>query len=170
MEELITQSPGPIVLVPPQEGMAEWRLRRILVPHDGTPTTGYAVGPALELAAHADAELIILHVTSPGISHPTEPGSMTTPRYIDQPQHEWPAWTQEFRERLCAMTAAESVAIRTMLATGGPGREIGRYTAQLGIDLVVLGWRGSLEESRAATMKEVIRDAGTPIMLLRTQN
>jgi nucleotide-binding universal stress UspA family protein len=167
LEELITQAPGPLVLVPPRTGLEEWRLRRILVPHDGTPTTGYAVRPAMTLAARAGAELVILHVARPGASHPTEPGSMTTPRYIDQPQHEWPAWLREFRERLCAMKPVETVAARTLLATGEPGEEILRHTALLEIDLVVLGWRGSLEGTRAATMKEVIREAKAPILILR---
>jgi hypothetical protein len=65
------------------------------------------------------------------------------------------------------MKPAETVATRTLLAMGEPGHEIARYTALLEIDLVVLGWRGSLEGSRAATMKRVIREAGAPILILR---
>jgi nucleotide-binding universal stress UspA family protein len=167
LEEFIMKASGPLVLVPPRTGLEEWRLRRILVPHDGTPTTGYAVRPAMTLAARAGAELVILHVARPGAGHPTEPGSMTTPRYIDQPQHEWPAWIREFRERLCAMKPVETVEARTLLATGEPGHEIVRHTALLEIDLVVLGWRGSLEGTRAATMKRVIREARAPILILR---
>jgi nucleotide-binding universal stress UspA family protein len=170
LEEFITRAPGPLVLVPPREDWGEWYLRRILVPHDGTPTTGYAVGPALALAARAGAELVILHVTGPGASHPTEPGSMTMPRYIDQPQHEWPAWIREFSERLCAITSSGSVATRTLLGTGEPGHEIVRYTSELEIDLVVLGWHGSLEGSKATTLKEVIREAGAPTLILRTRS
>ncbi len=169
IEEVITRSPGPVVLVPPARGLVPWHLRRILVPHDGTPTTAAAIGPAVALAARAGAELVILHVAQPATRRPGEPGTMTVPRYIDQPQHEWPAWAREFMDRLCAMATADIELIRTRLATGDPGREIARYVVEGEFDLVVIGWRGRLEGEKAATMKEVIREAGAPILILRAE-
>lgn len=167
LEELLTTAPGPLVLVPPREGTHEWELKRILVPHDGSPTTGHAIGPAVSLAAAAGAELAVLHVASIGAAPSAEPGTMTTPLYIDQPQHEWPAWTREFRERLGAMMPTEKVPTTTILATGEPGREIVKHIAELGADLVVLGWHGDLTGTRAATLKTVVREAKVPLMILR---
>lgn len=168
LEELLTAAPGPLVLVPPRERAREWTLKRLLVPHDGTPTSVHAVGPAVSLADSAGAECVVLHVASAGAEHPSEPGTMTTPLYIDQPQHEWPAWAREFRERLSAMIPTERIPITTMLATGDPGHEIVKFATDLGVDLVVLGWHGDLSGTRAETLKTVIREVTTPVMILRT--
>ena len=48
-------------------------------------------------------ELVVLHVATAGTERPTEPGTLVSPRYVDQPQHEWPAWAQEFLDRLRAV-------------------------------------------------------------------
>ena len=57
--------------------------------HGGTVAT-----PALG-RERGRAELLVVHVTDVRAA-PAEPGSLTTPRYVDQPQHEWPAWASEF--------------------------------------------------------------------------
>lgn len=166
--EILLRTVGPVVLVPPERGLEPWIVDGILVPHDGTPTTAAAIGPALDLAARASSNLVIVHVTEPGSRRPLEPGTMTAPRYIDQPQHEWPAWAREFTERLCAFAAWGPERSASFLATGDPGPEIARFSREAGIDLVVIGWRGSLEATRATTMKEVISQTEIPVLILRT--
>ena len=93
--KVLHDAPCPVVLVPPERGATPWHLHHVLVPHDGTPTTSAALQPAAELAERGRAELLVVHVTDIRAA-PAEPGSLTTPRYVDQPQHEWPAWTSEF--------------------------------------------------------------------------
>ena len=93
--QVLHDSPCPVVLVPPERGATSWHLEHVLVPHDGTPSTSAALQPAAELAERGHAELLVVHVTDSRAA-PAEPGSLTTPRYVDQPQHEWPAWTTEF--------------------------------------------------------------------------
>ena len=48
-----------------------------------------------QLAERGRAELLVVHVTDMDTA-PAEAGSLTTPRYVDQPQHEWvkppPIW------------------------------------------------------------------------------
>lgn len=167
--EILVHAPGPVVLVPPDLVAEPWILDGILVPHDGTPTTTAAIGPALDLAASVRANLVIVHVAEPGAGRPLEPGTMTTPRYIDQPQHEWPAWAQEFADRLCALTAWGLEPLYPVLTTGDPGPEIARFAREEGIDLVLIGWHGTLEGSRAAVLKTVIRNAAVPLLLLRAR-
>lgn len=159
-------APCPVVLVPPARGRKSWALRRLLVPHDGTPTSAATMGPATDFASLAGAELVVLHVATPGIERPTEPGTLITPRYVDQPQHEWPAWAQEFLYRLRAVgRASDRNEIRLAVVQGEAGPAIVDFARHS--DLVVLGWRGALEPDRARTMRRVIRDTTCPVMVLR---
>jgi nucleotide-binding universal stress UspA family protein len=156
----------PVVLVPPARGRQSWALRRLLVPHDGTPTSAATMGPATDFASMAAAELIVLHVATAGLEPPAEPGTMVSPRYVDQPQHEWPAWAQEFIDRLRAVGGARNgIEIRLAVAQGDAASAIVDFARQS--DLIVLGWRGVLAHDRARTMRRVIRDTDCPVIVFR---
>jgi nucleotide-binding universal stress UspA family protein len=158
--------PCPVVLVPSARGRKRWELHRLLVPQDGTPTSAATIGPAADLALKAAAELVVLHVATPGAVTPTEPGTLVSPRYIDQPQHEWPAWAQEFLARLCAVGGTrDGTEMRLAVAQGEVGAAVVDFARQS--DLIVLGWRGALEPGRARTMQRVICDTGCPMIVLR---
>jgi nucleotide-binding universal stress UspA family protein len=113
----------PVVLVPPQRGATPWHLHHVLVPHDGNPSTSCALRPAAELAEHGRAELLVVHVMDVGAA-PAELGSLTTPRYVDQPQHEWPAWASEFIDRLACGCPLGQLHVRILLAHGNAAAEI----------------------------------------------
>lgn len=163
---VLRTSSCPVVLVPPTRGRKSWALHRLLVPHDGTPTSAAAMGPATDLASMAAAELIVLHVATPGVERPVEAGTLVSPRYVDQPQHEWPAWGREFLDRLCAIGGAKGgIEIRLAVARGDAGAAIVDFAQQS--DLIVVGWRGALEPHRAQTMRRVIRDTMCPVIVYR---
>jgi nucleotide-binding universal stress UspA family protein len=162
-------APCPVVLVRPQRGVMPWELRHILLPHDGTPVTSAAIRPAADLARRSGAELDVLHVTTPGEAPSAERGALTPPRYMDQPQHEWPAWIQEFIERLACVCPLESLKIRMSLAPGLPGEEVLRFEREHGSDLIVLAWRGEWEGEHAATVKMVLAHAESAAMVIRTE-
>ena len=163
---VLRTAPCPVVLVPPARGRKRWALHRLLVPHDGTPTSAATIGLATDLALKAAAELVVLHVATPGAEMPTEPGTLVSPRYVDQPQHEWPAWAQEFLARLCAVGDVRSgTGMRLAVAQGEAGAAIVDFARQS--DLIVLGWRGALEPGRARTMQRVICETGCPMIVLR---
>jgi nucleotide-binding universal stress UspA family protein len=157
----------PVVLVPPERGAIPWHLHHVLVPHDGTPTTSAALPPAAELAQLGHAELLVVHVTNIRAA-PVEPGSLTTPRYVDQPQHEWPAWASEFMNRLACVCPLDHLHVRILLAHGNPAAEILRMSEKQSTDLIVLAWRGRWDAPRAATLKNILREAHCPIMVVRT--
>jgi nucleotide-binding universal stress UspA family protein len=164
--KVLHDAPCPVVLVPPERGATPWHLHHVLVPHDGTPTTSAALQPAAELAERGHAELLVAHVT--GISAaPAEPGSLTTPRYVDQPQHEWPAWSTEFLNRLACICALEHLHVRMFLAHGDTAAEILRLSERQSTDLIVLAWRGIWEAPHAAALKDILREAHCPIMVVR---
>jgi nucleotide-binding universal stress UspA family protein len=168
--QVLLTAPCPVVLVPPVRGLRPLVLRHVLLPCDGTPTTAAAVGPALALASRAGAEVTALHVAAVGEARAAEPGSVTAPRYVDQPQHEWPAWCQEFLHRVCCLSESGQVArLRLALVAGEPGAEIVRFARAHDIDLIVLAWRGTLEPERAAAARAVIGAAPCPILILRVR-
>ncbi|WP_437733131.1 universal stress protein [Sorangium sp. So ce1335] len=158
------------------------RLRRILLPLDGAPSTAAAVTPAGELARRLGAELDIVMVggasprgedagDAPPVSTPapSEPGAMVAPLYVDQPQHEWPAFTEEFLARFLGAIGhcPHDVTTRFFLGKGAPAAEILRLAGELASDLVVLVWHGQLVDQHGAVFRDVLRDAPCPVMVLR---
>ena len=170
-QAILCTAPCPVVLVPPARGHGPLSLRRILLPHDGTPTTATCFGSVLELARRADADLFVIHVVAPGIACPIEPGSVSAPRYVDQAQHEWPAWTRGFlRRAFCPHGIEREVKLHVALAVGNPGLEIVRFARDQQVDLIVLGWHGQMEPARAAVVKAVLSDTALPLLMLRVAN
>ena len=167
--KVLHDAPCPVVLVPPERGAAPWHLHHVLVPHDGTPTTSAALQPAAQLADRARAELLVAHVADIRVA-PAEPGSLTTPRYVDQPQHEWPAWSSEFVNRLACICSLGHLHVRIFLAHGDPAAEILRLSERQSTDLIVLAWRGRWEVPRAAILKGILREAHCPIMVVRVRD
>jgi nucleotide-binding universal stress UspA family protein len=167
-EAVLRTAPCPVVLVPPARGRRPWALRRVLFPHDGTPTTAAAIGPMAALARRAGAEMVVLHVATPHAEPPAEAGSLISPRYVDHPEHEWPAWRREFLARVCGLGRATSQAsMRVALVEGEPGEAIVAFTRDQGADLMTLAWRGDLSPGHAGVMRRVLHDAPCPALVLR---
>jgi nucleotide-binding universal stress UspA family protein len=166
-EAVLASVPSRIVLVNPECGYEPWQIRRVLLAHDGSPTADVAIAPAAEIAYRAEAEVIALHIATRQSSQPTEPGSLPAPRYVDQPQHEWPAWAGEFVERMLALGhSPAAVNFKLLVAGGQAGSEVSQFARDNGADLVVLAWRGRWGTQRASTAKVVIRTAGCPVLLI----
>lgn len=156
----------PVVLVRPGGVSAGWKLGEVLLPHDSTPSTTAAIGPAAAMAEKADAKLLALHVATPG-SRAGEPGSIPIPRYMDQPQHEWPEWASEFLERLESVSRLDPERVRLFLGRGETGEEVLRVATAEGADLIVLAWHGTLGPDHARVFKTLLRRTPCPLLVLR---
>ena len=166
-EGVLRGMPCPVVLVPPEREPAPWDIRQVVLPQDGTPETARALGPAITLAGRTGAGLLVLHVSGAHVVPPREPGTLAPPQYVDQPQYEWPAWAQEFLERVSSLSGEPVKGrIRMFMAQGEPGPEIVRFTRAHGADLIVLSWRGELAPRCALTLRYVLRCAPCPILVL----
>lgn len=167
-EEVLLSTRVPIGLVQPERGHRPWAVDHVLLPHDGSPATAEGFRPASRLALRARAELLVLHVAQAGGPQPPEPGTFTLPRYVDQPQHEWPSWAAEFLERACQLGGIpDELELRLQIATGEPGAEIVRIARERGADLIVVAWRGCLEPGRAQTTRTIIHEAPCPVLIYR---
>jgi len=158
-------APCPVVLVDPALGPGGWTLRRMLAPHDGSPTVSNALRPAGELAREAAAELVVLQVADD--ARALETGSIAPPAYLDQVQHSWPAWSEEFLQRLACVCPLADVRARMLVAHGEPADETIRVAGEESADLIVLAWKGRWEAPHASTLKAVLRGAPCPVMVTR---
>lgn len=168
VQRLLGGSQVPMILVPPSRSWEGWALRKVLLPLDGAPASAAALCPVIELAAAARAAVEFLHVSGGPVPERREAGAMVAPRYVDQPQHEWPQWAGEFMERLhCLCRLPETLPTRFHMTTGDVAEAIVRRAAEEGVDLIGLSWSGSLAGGRAATFREVIRKAPCPLAVVR---
>jgi nucleotide-binding universal stress UspA family protein len=168
--DVLRTAPCHVILVPSNLSQHPWALRQLVLPHDGTPTSAAAIAPTAKLASLAGANLVVLHVATPSDERPAESGAFVVPRYLDQPQHEWSAWSQEFLERVRGLChPADIEKIRLVLAHGEASAAILEFARSNASDLIALAWRGRLEPARAKTMRQVIRGAPCPVIVFRVQ-
>jgi len=165
-ESVFASRPQRTVLLSPHRGNKPWRPRRILLAHDGTPACHAATEAAAELAHRAGADVIALHVAARGEEPSGEPGSIPAPLYVDQPQHEWPAWAEEFMNRIIAAGAPPSSVHFELAVTGGQaGSEVAKVAQDRDVDLVVMAWHGHWDRESCAT-RVVVRNSDCPVLLV----
>jgi nucleotide-binding universal stress UspA family protein len=166
-EAFLATKPQRTVLVNAERGDKPWSLHRILLAHDGTPISNPAVVEAADLAQRAGEEVIALHVAARGEERPEARGSIAAPLYVDQPHHEWPAWAEEFMNRVVASGALNSGVHFQLKVTGGQaGSELAEVAQQCDADLVIMAWHGHWAEHEDCATRVVIRNAGSPVMLV----
>lgn len=153
---------GSSVLFIPPGARVPRKLRRILVPHEGSPGATSGVEAADVMSSICGAEIVVLHV--PTFEVPTVPGSLAAPRFVDRPQYDWAAWRNEFERRFCRCSDGVQVSLR--VATGPPAPAILDAARRLRADLIVLAWKGEAGPGRADTLKGVLEAAPCPILIV----
>ncbi len=148
---LIRALSKPVVVVPPQASTPP-RLGRILVPLDGTRQTAAALRSTIELARAPDTEVVVLHVL----------GAPSLPLFSDQPQHEAEVWTREFLARFCPCPDDVRLEVRVGLAE----EAVLRVAAEVGADLIALGWSRDLSPGRAKVVRDALHRSDVPILLV----
>ncbi len=149
---LIAAARRPLIIVPigAEVGGA---LHRILIPLDASSMTGEALHEAVELARAADVELMALHVHA----------YHTLPMFTDQPQHEVPAWSDEFLRRYWP---GSTPFPKLLHRVGVPAAEIMKALDEEGADLLVLAWGQDLSPGRSRVVGRALRVSRTPVLLL----
>jgi nucleotide-binding universal stress UspA family protein len=166
-EAVLASEPDHIVLLPPGQMRQDWRIRQVLLAHDGTPKSEVATAAAAHIAQRTRAQVIALHVAAPQAAPPEEHGCFTAPQYVDQPQHEWPAWTAEFLNRMLAAGApASSIQFKLVVSGGKPGSEVAQLARKHDVDLVVMACGSPWESSNHMAIRVVIKTGGCPVLLV----
>jgi nucleotide-binding universal stress UspA family protein len=150
--ELITSLLKPVVAVPP-DSIPAGRLRRVLVPLEGTASTSLAPKALIELARDADVEIVLVHVHD----------AATIPAFTDQPQHQARAWSEEFVARYCPWGVGK---VTVALRVGRREEEILAAANETDADLIALGWAQELAAGRAPVVREVLERGHIPVLLV----
>jgi nucleotide-binding universal stress UspA family protein len=169
-ERVVAGTKRPVLIVRPESPTTREAagLKRLLVPIDGTPKTALALHAVTELASALGAAIDLLYVAAPDQKPPEEPGSLTAPRYLDQPQHEWPQWAAEVIDRLATLCAGcpESVPVRIFLAEGDIGDEIARFARENQTDAIVLVRRSRFQPGRAKVIRSVLGQTSCSVIIV----
>lgn len=151
--EVITALEKPIVVVP-GDTLTPFRLRRVLVPHDGTQVTATALEETIGLTRRAGIELVVLHVHDP----------LHLPLFTDQPQHELASFGREFLARSCSACPVDELTFEWRV--GDPAEHSLLFSAEHEADLVALAWSQKLRDGRAAVVREVLGRSRIPVLLI----
>ena len=150
--EVAAVLPKPLVIVPPSLAHPG-RLRRLLVPLDGSATTAAALRGTIEFARGCALEVVVLHVRD----------EASLPPFEDQPQHETASWAHEFVARHCPCPPEE---LQLEVRVGSPPDYVVRVAVEADVDLVALGWSQDLSEGRAAVVRETLAKSAVPVLLV----
>jgi hypothetical protein len=145
------RSAKPVVLVPAGARQLPRRIRRVLLPLDGTARSAAAIAEAAERIARGGIELVVLHVF----------GAETVPKFWDQHAHAGQAWEQEFLARYCALPGA-----RLELRSGAAAEHVAKVAGAEQADMIALAWSQRLDPGRAAAVRRTVLDAEVPVMLV----
>lgn len=148
-QQAAQQAAKPVVLVP--AGAQPPRIRRVLLPLDGTARSAAAVAAAAGRFSKGGAELVVLHVFSP----------QTVPRFWDQHAHAGKAWTQEFLARHCALPGT-----RMELRDGSAAGHVVAVAGAEQADVIALAWSQRLDPGRAPVVRRAVLEAHVPVMLV----
>ncbi len=149
-QHVAQRSAKPVVLVPARARLPR-RIRRVMLPLDGTARSAAAVAEAAERFARGGAELVVLHVFD----------AETVPKFWDQHAHAGQAWEQEFLARYCALPGA-----RLELRSGAAAEHVAKVAGAEQADMIALAWSQRLEPGRAAAVRRTILEAEVPVMLV----
>ena len=150
-QRVAQQSAKPVVLVPAGARDQPPRIRRVLLPLDGTTGSASAIADTAERLARSGAELVVLHVFD----------ARTVPKFWDQHAHAGQAWGQEFLARYCALPRA-----RLELRSGAAAEHVVKVAGAEQADMIALAWSQRLEPGRALVVRRAVLDAGVPVMLV----
>jgi len=142
----------PVVVVPPTAAAPE-RLRRVLVPLEGSVPAPLVPRAIVALGARSALDVVVLHVYEPSL----------LPLFTDQPQHERIAWAREFLSRYCPW-GIERVRLETRV--GSSEELVPLVAAETGADLVAIGWAQELAEGRAPVVRAALTVGRVPVMLV----
>ena len=160
-QALLGELVDPLLLVRP--GMRPiGRLRRLLVPLEGSPSASQGMHYADEAFCARGREIVMLHVMT--TQCPSEPGSLPAPRMVDQEHYEWSSWQEEFTLRFAP--CSKGGRHRAVVRVGDPVETIVKEARDLDADLLVLSWWGTLAGDRAPVIRAMFEESPCPLLLV----
>jgi nucleotide-binding universal stress UspA family protein len=159
---LVRGSAEPALIAPP--------LRRVMVPLDGSALARQALPAAVELAARAGAELLLLTAVVPPLK--VDPGQISPLLRADDML---PALRERLMHELGDLAGEierKQVRVRPLAVTGYPAEAIIDEAARRGVDLIVMathGYGGLRRWALGSVADKVLHATRTPLLLVRAQ-
>jgi nucleotide-binding universal stress UspA family protein len=144
----------------------DWMPSKLLAPLDGTPLPDYVADTIFDFAELLHADIDLLNVAVTGKEAPSEPGSFPSPKYLDHPYYDWPAWCAEFINRLLEKRRLD-VGVNVYHKGGDPVKVSLEFSEQNDDDIIVLNWRGRMSKKRAEMVKGILAETEKPVLLIR---
>lgn len=141
--------------------------RRILCPTDMSEPANHALGKAIEIARHFDAELLLLHVV------PSVPVLLPGPGFVAFPVEGYEkALEEEARKKLHEIEGRipAGVKFQTIVRHGDAANQILLSAEELKVDLVVIashGMTGFHHFIFGSVTEKVVKFLHQPILVLR---
>lgn len=165
-ERVVNTAPVPVLTVPPDAAATDalaYPSRTVLVPTDGSRGAERALGTGIEFATASDAALHLLHVVE------------TASLGIDVRSVVAEGELEERADEI--LDAANDTAreagldeVSTAVSYGRPGREILSYVESEGVDVLVLGTRGTTDFGRytlGGVSAKLLRASPVPVLMVR---
>lgn len=188
--EVIARTMRPILLIRPEAAAtatAAVEMRRFLLPLDGKAATARALGRITDIVHRLGGSFDVLFVADPAQlakaavggeqeSEAAEHGDLGIPRYVDQLQHEWPAWMHEVLDHLSACSARYPLGVPVRVHVAGVSAPFDgtiasvvlRFVAEHQDNVIVLVRRSRFEPGRAEILRTLLDLAPCPMLLTGT--
>jgi nucleotide-binding universal stress UspA family protein len=172
-DKVLQAATTPIFLVRTiaQPPAVPWSLQRVMVPLDGSALAEQALPPAIELATHAQAELLLFHAVSPPLKYvPDLAPFHRAPSTIEFPL----PGHQQALDQLQAVVERwqpHGIAVLPVVASGEPAQEIIDEAARQHVDLIVLathGYSGLRRWALGSVADKLLHATNTPLLLVRS--
>jgi len=157
-------------------------IKKILYPTDLSENARYAFGYAVSLANHYDAKITVLHVVEEISSFARSMveeivGKKRWTETIKEKETEVLYSLKTRLEEFCTDVLREEPTFpfmidKTIVVTGHPVDQIVRYTAELDVDLVIMGSQGKgglADVTMGSTSRRVMRRCKKPVLVVRLQ-
>jgi nucleotide-binding universal stress UspA family protein len=145
---------------------------RILVPVDGSPTSGLGLKTAIRMARDGKADLILLHVVDENVLALS--GEYAGAAYIDQLMTDMREGGRKIIAAAAATAKKQGVTAKTVLTESVGLRRVADIIVQQArkqrADAIVIGTHGRRGISRmvmGSDAEEVVRNSRVPVVLVR---
>lgn len=149
-EAIITSTPKPVIVIPPDSVPRTPHIRRVLFPVEGSESRSRAAGVFARTLADAGIELLALHVL----------GAHNAPPMLDYQARDLQIWADEFAARYSVPSGD------LLLMRGNTVDRILESARQFKADAVAIAWGQVFSHGHAQIVRGLLRRSTIPVILL----
>lgn len=170
---VVRESPAPVLLVRPRKSGARpganLRIRRILVPLDGSELSATIVPHAAALARITGAAVQLVHVIEP-VFRVGEAILVPAVEYDAEAHERHQLESRGYLERIAARLSGEGLAVETRVVSGEAVQTLLDQARETGADLIALATHGRSGWQRLAfgsVADKIVRSSTLPVLAIR---